>query len=202
MMTPIIMESDLQVVEKKIASLLEMEEKRLHLDVGDGLFCELLTVTPIDLERFEIEEFELDVHLMVDDPTEWIGECSEIGAERVIGQIERMGNQELFLEEVERAEMVGGLALMLETPIESLSEDALEKAEVVLLLAVPVGTSGSEFDRRVIKKIEELRKCYKGKILVDGGINEETEKLVLEAGADETGANSYYWQEVLNEEEG
>ena len=118
---------------------------------------------------------------------------------RIIGQVERMGSQELFLKTIEGYEQktVGGLALKVETPIEALDTDSLQLAKVVLLLSVPAGTSGSEFDKRVIEKIKELRAIYKGAILIDGGINKETEKLVIEAGATEVGANSNYWKGMI-----
>lgn len=196
MMTPIIMEESLEVVENKVQLLRQRGEARVHFDIGDGLFSELLSVTPADLASINLEGLGIDIHLLVDDPTEWLQECVVIKPKRVIGQIERMGSQTGFVEEVIAEGAIAGLALELATPVASLEKEALEKCEVVLLLSVPAGTSGSKFDERVISKIGELREIYKGNILVDGGINQETEKLVMEAGASETGMNSYYWKEL------
>ncbi|MFZ2199597.1 MAG: hypothetical protein WAV40_02325, partial [Microgenomates group bacterium] len=88
----------------------------------------------------------------------------------------------------------GGLALKIETPIEEIEESVLGESQTILLLAIPAGTTGSPFDRRVIEKIKELRKMYKGSILIDGAMNPENYKLVIEAGATEAGANSSYWR--------
>ncbi len=140
----------------------------------------------------------MDMHLLVDDPTEWIEECAALKPARLIGQIERMGSQVHFLEAVGGYGVNGGLALKIETPIEEIEPEALKMSAVVLLLAIPPGTTGAAFDERVITKIKELRMVYQGKILIDGGINKETFKRVLEAGADEAGANSAWWRGDFN----
>ena len=187
------MESDIQEVGRKLASLEEQKAKRVHIDIADGLFCDLLTIAPSDLQTFDLSKIKLDIHLLVDDPAEWIEECTAIEPTRLIAQIERMGSQAMFLERVGNYGIKGGIALKIDTPIEAIEEEILETCEVVLLLAIPAGTTGSLFDERVISKIKELRKVYDGKILIDGGINEETYKKVIEAGASEAGANSWYW---------
>lgn len=142
MMTPIIMEESLEVVENKVQLLRQRGEARVHFDIGDGLFSELLSVTPADLASINLEGLGIDIHLLVDDPTEWLQECVVIKPKRVIGQIERMGSQTGFVEEVIAEGAIAGLALELATPVASLEKEALEKCEVVLLLSVPAGTSG------------------------------------------------------------
>lgn len=195
MITPIVMESDVRVVGQKLEILRKRQERRVHIDVGDGLFSDLLTIAPADLQQFDLSPFEIDMHLMVDDPTEWIEESVALSPKRLISQIERMGSQVAYLKSVASyGEVKGGLALKITTPIEELEPEALDQCSVVLLLAVPAGTSGSPFDERVIEKIAELRKIYPGTILIDGAINKETYERVTLAGADEAGANSAYWE--------
>ena len=193
MITPTIMESDIQEVGRKLASLEEQKAKRVHIDIADGLFCDLLTIAPSDLQAFDLSKIKLDIHLLVDDPAEWIEESVALVPSRLIGQIERMGSQISYLEQVEGYKVEGGLALRIETPVEEIEQEALIKCKTILFLAIPPGTTGSPFDERVINKIKELRKVYDGKILIDGGINEETYKKVIEAGASEAGANSAWW---------
>ncbi|MEI6690538.1 MAG: hypothetical protein WCL07_02195 [bacterium] len=195
-MTPIIMESDIEEVEKKLKIIRSNNEQRVHFDIGDGLLTNWYGVTPADLQALDLTSLEIDFHLLVDDPTEWIEECVALDPKRIIGQIERMGSQELFLQTIHdyKQNIEGGLALMIETPIESIDAYALQLTSVVLLLSVPGGTSGSKFDMRVINKIKNLREIYTGKILIDGGIDKETQKLVIEAGATEVGENSSYWK--------
>ncbi len=194
MITPIIMESEIEVVAKKIAILREKKVDKVHIDIGDGLFSDLLSVAPADLQAVDIRGFMVDLHLLVDDPTEYIEECVALSPKRLIAQVERMGSQVRFLESVNGYGVAGGLALKIETPIEEIEEQAMEMAQAIILLEIPPGTSGSQFDMRVLPRIRDLRKIYKGQIIVDGGINPETYKLVMKEGADEAGANSSYWK--------
>lgn len=200
MITPIIMESDLDVVREKIDSLREKGESRVHIDIGDGLFSDLLSISPADLQEINLGEINLDIHLLVDDPTEYIEECVALKPKRLIAQIERMGSQVRYLETVKDygTNVLGGLALKIETPIEAIEREALSLASAIILLEIPPGTSGSKFDMRVLPKIKELRKMYSGQIIVDGGINPETYKLATQAGADEAGTNSSYWRGEFN----
>lgn len=198
-LTPIIMESDERKVGEKLVQLKEQKQKRVHIDIVDGLFTDLITITPADLQQFDLSSFEVDFHLLVDDPTEWIEESVALKPQRLIAQIEKMGSQIAYLEAVEGYGVKGGLALELTTPVEELEKQALNKAKVVLLLAIPAGTSGNPFSEAVIPKIKELRKNYDGDILIDGGINPSTYKKIIESGATEAGANSSWWKGVFNE---
>lgn len=196
MITPIIMESDLEIVKTKILQLKSSGEKNVHVDIGDGLFSDLLSIAPADLQAIDLSNLSMDLHLLVDDPTEYIEECVALSPKRLISQIERMGSQVRYLEAVREygTDTLGGLALKIETPIDAIETEALELASAIILLEIPPGTSGSQFDMRVLPKIKELGQIYRGQIIVDGGINPETYKLVMEVGADEAGANSSYWK--------
>lgn len=200
MITPIIMESEIELVRDKLKTLRSRGEDRVHIDIGDGLFSDLLSISPADLQVLDFSNLSMDLHLLVDDPTEYIEECIALKPYRLIAQIERMGSQVRYLESVRDygTDVLGGLALKIETPIEAIEQEALSSASAIVLLEIPPGTSGSPFDMRVLPKITELRKMYAGKIIVDGGINPETYKLAVEAGADEAGANSSYWKGLFN----
>jgi ribulose-phosphate 3-epimerase len=194
MMTPIIMESEIDVVGEKLAALRQAGIGQVHIDVGDGLFSDMLSIAPADLQQFELTSFQIDFHLLVDDPMEWVEECVALSPKRIIGQVEHMGNQELFVDTVQGYGTQAGLALAIETPIEAIAPSLLSRVGTVLLMAVPVGTSGSVFDQRVLAKIAQLRAVYTGSILVDGGINPSTYSEVIAAGATEAGANSSWWR--------
>lgn len=194
MITPIIMESDIGIVGEKLALLKSAGVGQVHIDIGDGLFSDMLSVAPADLQQFDLSPFSLDFHLLVDDPMEWVEECVALSPKRVIGQIEHMGSQALYLETVAGYGVQGGLALKIETPIEEIEEAVLKTCEVILLLAIPAGTTGSPFDERVLTKIAELRKIYSGSILIDGAMKPDTYARVLAAGATEAGANSAWWK--------
>lgn len=197
MITPIIMESDIKEVRRKLQILREGKIDKVHIDIGDGLFSDLLTIAPADLQEIDTSNMKMDIHLLVDDPAEWVEEVVALKPARLIAQIERMGSQMAFLESIEGYATEGGLALAINTPIEEIEVEALTTVKTILLLAVPAGTSGSVFDERVIAKIKQLRKIYAGSILIDGAISKEMYKRVMEAGASEAGANSAYWAGIL-----
>jgi ribulose-phosphate 3-epimerase len=180
-------------------SLKERKIDRVHMDIGDGLFSDLLTISPSDLQEIDTANMKMDIHLLVDDPSEWIEECVALNPKRLIGQIERMGSQVQFLDTIESYKCAGGLALEIHTPIEEIEKEALDKARVILLLAVPAGTSGSPFDEHVIEKVKELKKIYSGAILIDGAINPNTYTMIIDAGATEAGANSAWWRGDFDE---
>lgn len=193
-MTPIIMEADLGAVAAKMLALKEKQRDKVHIDISDGLFCDYLSIAPSDLQEIDTANMKIDFHLLVDDPTEWIEECIALNPRRIIGQVERMGSQAIFIKTIESYKGEAGLALEIGTPVDAIEKEALQKAKVILLLAVPSGTHGSDFDERVIEKIKELKKVYQGAILIDGGMNKTTQQKVMEAGATEIAANSAYWR--------
>lgn len=199
MITPIIMESDLKVVAAKMLALKEKKIDRVHIDIGDGLFSDLLTIAPSDLQEIDTANMKMDIHLLVDDPSEWIEECVALNPKRLIGQIERMGSQVQFLETIESYRCEGGLALEIHTSIEEIEKEALYKAKVILLLAIPTGSTGLPFEVRAIEKIKELRKIYDGSILIDGGMNPNTYKMIIDEGASEAGTNSAWWKGDFDE---
>ena len=104
-----------------------------------------------------------------------------------------------FLDTIESYKCAGGLALEIHTPVEEIENEALDKAKVIILLAIPTGTTGSPFDERVIQKIKDLRKIYSGSILIDGAMKPDTYKIIIEAGANEAGANSGWWEGKFDE---
>ncbi len=190
---PSLLESEIEEVEEKVARL-PAGSHRLHLDIIDGTYADDITITPADLQQIDLTRFGFELHLMVDDPMAWVEESVAIGPTGLIAQIERMGEQGIFVKWVKGYGVSAGLALDLDTPIDAIEMDLFDDLNVVLLMSVRAGRSGQEFDERVIGKVSELRRNYRGKIAVDGGMNPSTARSVLAAGADEVVVNSYLWQ--------
>ena len=173
---PSILTNDLREVEEKLARA-EGIVSKVQIDVIDGQFVPNKTFDPSLLEDYETD-LNLDFHLMTKEPILWVERVVRAQAERVIGQIEKMTNQLEFVGKVQELGLSVGLAVDLETPISSLDPTILRDLDVVLLMSVPAGFSGQEFDPRVHDKIKELAKLRKKdkspfKICVDGGITEE-----------------------------
>lgn len=158
--------------------------KTIHIDIVDGKFApnnNLLDPAPF---QELAKDIFLEVHLMTENPTQYLKSFADAGFKRFIGQIEKMPDIPEF---VAQAEMLGevGLAIDGPTSLTALPDEFLEDVDVVLLYtADKAGFSGKPFDPTRIEKIKQLRqKALYLPIEVDGGINDKTIVEAKEAGA-------------------
>ena len=163
---------------KAMISRLEGVVKRVQIDIIDTTFAKNETVKPNDFAGIKTDLL-LDFHLMVTEPKDWIKSCFEAGADRVIGQIEMMESQEEFVEGAHKKGLKAGLALDLATPVENLDIEVSKKLDVVLVMSVPAGLGGQEFNESVLPKIVDLKKIRQEigadfRICDDGGVTFET----------------------------
>jgi ribulose-phosphate 3-epimerase len=162
---------------------------RVQIDVIDGKFADNKTV---DLATFDTVEtsLHLDFHLMVDDPISWVERSIRAGADRIIGQVEKMSDPLEFLAKCQSVGVGAGIAFDLDTPLGVVEAELIQNFDVVLLMAVPAGFGGQQFDERVLPKILDCA-ALKDKdnspfrICVDGGETLETIDDTAYAGADE-----------------
>lgn len=162
---------------------------RIQIDINDGTFENIKTIAPEALMAVETK-LMFDYHLMVNDPTFWIERTLRGQAERVIGQVEKMGDKYVFIEKVTRVGMKVGFALDFETPIESIDETLFTSLDVILLMSYPAGAGGKQLDEAVFGKIESLgeikkKNSYPFKICLDGGITLQNIKRIKLSGVDE-----------------
>jgi ribulose-phosphate 3-epimerase len=185
---PAILTVDSREVEEKLIRA-EGIVKRVQIDIIDGQFAGNKTIDPSVLEGIDTD-LNIDFHLMTKEPIDWVERCARAGADRIIGQIEKMSSQVDFLGKVQEVGLSVGLGLDLETPVSDLDPTILTNLDVVLVMAVKAGWGGQRFDPRVLDKIIQLDKIRSRdttpfRICVDGG---ETLDVIDEthyAGADE-----------------
>lgn len=181
-------------VKERIAKI-EPHVQWCHLDVTDGIFSKHLTWhDPRDLLNFETS-LNVEVHLMVSEPEKIIDQWLVKPIKRLIFHIEAMKDPEFIIKKCREAGMEIGFAVNPETFWGKL-EPWFDKVDVVQTLAVKPGPSGQgfgeiddsklgqELTENITDKIIHIRKsCPKCIIEVDGGINPETAKKVVDAGA-------------------
>jgi ribulose-phosphate 3-epimerase len=180
--------NELIALEKKSVGLVD----RIQIDVIDNKFANNITIDPSVLRNIQTN-LNLDFHLMVKSPVEWISHCirSEASAEdRVIGQIEFMESQKEFVNKVISSGNLAGLAIDLPTPLENLDQSVLTDVDVVLLLSVKAGAGGQEFNLDTFEKIKKLIEIRKSlnlnfKLCIDGGITKELMHQINNLGVDE-----------------
>lgn len=192
---PDILEQEIDVVAEKVAILDGMVDL-VHIDIMDGIMVDNLTIGLSQLSDIEFPaDMKIDMHLMVEYPTEYLGECHTLRVYRALAQIERMNSQREFVETAEELGVKPCLALDLHTPAESIEKELYERLDAILVMSVKAGWSGQKFDASVIEKIKELRKLgYGGHIVMDGGMDGETICPCWQAGADQFAINSYFWK--------
>lgn len=163
--------------------------ERIQIDINDGTFENIKTIAPESLMEVETK-LMFDYHLMVNDPTFWIERTLRGQAERVIAQVEKMGDKYVFVEKVTKVGMKVGFALDIETPLESIDEALYTSLDVILLMSYPAGAGGKELNEAIFGKIERLNEIkrkgsYPFKICLDGGITLQNIKRIKLSGVDE-----------------
>lgn len=157
---------------------------RVQVDFVDAEFASSVTIVPLDARLVEFANIKFDAHLMVssNNVEKYIQNCAAAGFDRIITQVESVNDQKRYVDLVKGLGAKVGLALDLDTGVGKLNKKVLNNLDVVLIMSVPAGFGGQEFDEGVLVKIESLRKY---KVCVDGGILPENIGEVARAGASE-----------------
>ena len=161
----------------------------VHFDVMDGVFVDQITYgSPVLKAVRGSTDMFLDVHLMVEDPTDQIALFADAGADLITIHVESFCNVGEVLKDIRRRGKKAALALKPATPIEAIYP-YLHLCDMVLVMTVEPGYGGQAFIPETVQKIAELRKTADGlgmkelDIQVDGGINDKTAAAVKKAGA-------------------
>ncbi len=161
----------------------------LHLDIMDGHFVPNITMGPgvvKDIRRST--RLFLDVHLMVENPQLFLKDFAAAGADLLCVHPEACPHLHRTLQAIKEEGAKAGVALNPATPV-SVLEYVLADVDLVLVMSVNPGFAGQDFIPAVLPKIKALKRLRAERklnfeIQVDGGINEKTAPLAVEAGAD------------------
>jgi len=162
----------------------------LHFDVMDGMFVPNITVGIPVLESVRrVTKMTLDVHLMIDAPSRFVTKFAQAGADIITfhAEAESYGNTMKAIKEIRDAGKKAGMSIKPGSPPEALLP-FIDKLDLVLVMTVEPGFGGQRFLTESLAKISQLHYIIDSKGLnceveVDGGINIETAKLCVEAGA-------------------
>lgn len=170
----------------------------IHIDIMDGEFVPNKTIWYEQVEELETD-LPKDVHLMIMNPEEVVDEFIDAGAGRISFHIEATENPEAVIGLVQHRGVEVGIALNPETSADKVMP-FLEDVDFVLVMSVHPGKGGQEFIEDVLPKIELIRSKFPNlDIAVDGGINADTAKGVVEAGANILISGSYLFSENVEE---
>lgn len=147
--------------------------------IGEGAVSDLAEITTIQTDDLKIE-----VHLMVENPEDYIQDWIEYGADRILVHAESVKNYGEIYEQLDGEGIELGVVLNLATPLSVLEKFAGRFDLVQLMSIAEIGFYGHGFEEKVLEKIAELREVYPGlQINVDGGVNLKNAGKILEAGA-------------------
>ena len=186
--SPSILSADFSQLGTEIKRLEEGGADLIHVDVMDGHFVPNLTIGPPVIKSLrQYSTLPFDVHLMISPVHKYIKDYAEAGADIITIHPETTDNLKESINLIKKLNKKIGLSLNPDTPI-NIIKKFLPSIDLVLIMSVYPGFGGQKFIPRVIDKIKELKNIkekqnIKFDIEVDGGIDFENSKLVIEAGA-------------------
>ena len=185
---PSILSADFGQLGSEIKRLEEAGADMIHIDVMDGHFVPNLTVGPVVINTLrKYTKLPFDVHLMISPVHKYIKDYAEAGANIITIHPEATDNLQESIKHIKNFGKKVGVSLNPNTQIDII-EKLLVEINLVLIMSVHPGFAGQKFIPNVLNKIKELKKIKDKKNLnfdieVDGGINFDNSKLVIEAGA-------------------
>jgi len=186
--SPSILSADFSQLGNEIKRLEEGGADMIHVDVMDGHFVPNLTIGPPVIKTLRnYSSLPFDVHLMISPVHKYIKDYADAGADIITIHPEATDNLEESINLIKKLNKKIGLSLNPDTPIDIIKK-FLPLIDLVLIMSVYPGFGGQKFIPKVIDKIKELKNIkekqnIKFDIEVDGGIDFENSKLVVEAGA-------------------
>jgi len=186
---PSLLAADFTKLESEIQLFNESDAQWLHVDVMDGVFVPNISFGMMVLESVnKLTSKFLDVHLMIVQPEKYIDAFSEAGANLITVHYEACPHLHRTIQQINVTGALAGVALNPHTPV-SVLEDIIHDIDLVLVMSVNPGFGGQKFIENTYQKILKtkeliLKSNSKAKIEVDGGVNLQNAKKILEAGAD------------------
>ena len=185
---PSILAANFSKLADEVREVEQAGAELIHIDVMDGHFVPNITMGPIVVEALRpVTNLPLDVHLMIENPDQYIESFAKAGADYITVHVETCPHLHRTIQLIRSFGVKPGVVLNPHTPIETI-QHVLEDIDMVLFMTVNPGFGGQKFIHSVVPKVKQLSTIIKEKglnieIEIDGGINVETIVPCAEAGA-------------------
>ena len=185
---PSILSADFTRLGEQVQALEAAGVDRFQVDVMDGRFVPNITFGALAIESLRpLTRLVIEAHLMVEPPEDFIERFAKAGADTIIVHQEATAHLHRAIQQIHHLGKKAGVAINPSTPASTLSE-ILGSVQLVLIMTVNPGFGGQDFIPETLSKIRQVRKAIQERgldceIEADGGINNQTARLAVEAGA-------------------
>lgn len=185
---PSILSADFSKLGEEIKDVERGGADYIHVDVMDGHFVPNITIGPLIVEAIRpVTKLPLDVHLMIENPDLYIEAFAKAGADYITVHVEACRHLHRTIQLIKSFGVKAGVVLNPATSVDTI-QHIIEDVDLVLLMTVNPGFGGQKFIHSVVPKIKQVREMIDAKgldveIEIDGGVNAETARLCVDAGA-------------------
>lgn len=193
---PSVLSCDFANIQRDVEMINNSEADYFHIDIMDGVFVPNISFGfPVMKAISKHAKKPLDVHLMIQNPDQYIEQFKDAGAEILTVHYEACTHLHRTIQAIKDADMKVGVALNPHTHVDLL-EDVIEELDLALIMSVNPGFGGQKFINNSFWKVEQLQNLIHKRgshalIEVDGGVNGDNAKSLIKAGADVLVAGSY-----------
>ena len=188
-LAPSLLSADFSNLGSEIKKIEDNKGGAVHIDVMDGSFVPEITYgEPVIRSIRKLTKLPFDVHLMIDKPELHIDSFAQAGADWITFHFEATNHAHRIIQMIHEKGKKAGGAICPGTPVSLLSE-ILPSADIILVMTVNPGWGGQKLIPSCVEKVAQLKKYREEHglnymISVDGGVNNDTLHLVIDAGTD------------------